>query len=276
MNLVKFLVGLGSRSYVLSVLLTSIVVGASECGTVPCEGDTCETGGGGSAGEGGDGGDGGAGGETVVGGGGSGGEAGQGGAGGATTTSETDGGGSGGSTTSSTTNTGSGGGLPAGCDAPAQSDGADGANCALATCGEIDGFFAGSTVCNGTCTDESIVVGLGSGVPQDMVVVFDDFSQQPGCDTCQWSYVVRVVAPGGGGCVKATASDGLLVESIYDHTVCGTPSEKQCVVAQPVAGPIGGQLRIVVTVDPDNVPDVAWFRVERTVDECPAAGYTCN
>ena len=45
MNLVKFLVGLGSRSYVLSVLLTSIVVGASECGTVPCEGDTCETGG---------------------------------------------------------------------------------------------------------------------------------------------------------------------------------------------------------------------------------------
>lgn len=102
MNLVKFLVGLGSRSYVLSVLVTSIVVGASECGTVPCEGDTCETGGGGSAGEGGDGGtggDGGAGGETVVGGGGSGGEAGQGGAGGsggATTTSETGGGGAGG------------------------------------------------------------------------------------------------------------------------------------------------------------------------------------
>lgn len=105
MNLVKFLVGLGSRSYVLSVLITSIVVGASECGTVPCEGDACETGGGGSAGEGGDGGsggDGGDGGIVVTGGGGEGGEAGQGGAGGsggaggATTTSETGGGGEGG------------------------------------------------------------------------------------------------------------------------------------------------------------------------------------
>lgn len=104
MSLMGRVIALGARPYILSIIVTSIIVGTQQCGTEPCEGDLCATGGtgAGDGGQGGSAGEGGVGGEATTGGGGSGadGGAGGGGTGGATTSSE---GGGGTATTSSTT-----------------------------------------------------------------------------------------------------------------------------------------------------------------------------
>jgi hypothetical protein len=215
-----------------------------------------------TTGGGGDGGTAGVGGVPM---GGTGGEA-TGGAGGSTTTT---------TSTSTTTTTltggdgGAGGALPAACYPLSQW----GTNCAEDVCGTIP-EYPKTFWCDLPCAGSNEIVPekiyeLG---PTDETWVFSDFSFNIGCQNfCPWAFVVRLY---GQGCARATVSDGLRVAYVYGATVCGPPTAATCVY-EDGEGPSGEDLRIVATVDPDNVPDAAWLRVETIPQGCAGSGFGC-
>lgn len=270
------LVALGSVPFSILVTVILFATGAVKCGGgEPVDFTTSSTsssgeGGSGGSETGGDGGSGGSdGGPTAS----SGGEGGTGATGGSETATG-GAGGSGGSVPTGGTGGGTGGSggsvQPVGCQPP----GGTGTNCAAATCGVIPGMEPASSECDATCSSEALV--WDAAILHDYTLVFDDFTGSAGCDSCGWSYVVRVAVAGPGECVRATVSEGLRVEHVYEKTTCGANGGASCVVAAPVAGPKSGHLRLVVTVDPESVPAAAWLRIESELNDCADSALTCN
>jgi hypothetical protein len=206
---------------------------------------------------------------TTTGGGGDGGTAGvggepMGGTGGAmSTTSET--------TTSTTSEEGgAGGALPAACYPLSPW----GYNCAEDVCGAITNYTV-PAACDGVCLEEA--TGLGIGLePIETTWVLSDFLPPTVCYECDWYFAVRMYDT---GCVRASVSDGLYVQTAYTSfksPVCPPSSTKTCAYEDALPPNESAPLRIVVTVDPNNPPTVGWLRIERILGPCAGSGFGCN
>lgn len=155
----------------------------------------------------------------------------------------------------------------AGCNPPSQ----NGVNCAVATCGPIGGMSL-SGACAKFCNPQGMYYVADS--EQDISLVFDTFEQEFLCKAggCQWGFTVVVEGP---GCVRATVSDGLYVDYLYLSSACGAPSKQTCIIADASDASPADYLRIVATVDPDNVPAAAWLRIEIVPWTCTDGALSC-
>jgi hypothetical protein len=146
-----------------------------------------------------------------------------------------------------------------------------GINCAVATCGPISGMDSGAA-CAKFCNPQGMYYVADS--VQDISLVFDTFEQEFLCKAggCQWGFTIVVEGP---GCVRATVSDGLYVDYLYLSSVCGAPSKQTCIIADASDASPADYLRIVATVDPDNVPAAAWFRIEIVPESCANSALSC-
>ena len=151
----------------------------------------------------------------------------------------------------------------AGCNPPSPI----GINCAVATCGTISGMST-SAACAKFCNPQGMYYVADS--EQDISLVFDTFEQAFLCEAgeCQWGFTVVVEGP---GCVRATVSAGLYVDYLYVSSACGAPSKQTCIIADAGDASPADYLRIVATVDPDNVPAAAWLRIEIAPGLCVGA-----